>query len=50
MPVKKRRAEEFGSSQEHGPTMVDVMDRGKPVTASLFIFFHCAAEGTPFAA
>jgi len=45
----KRKAEEFDSSQDHYLTVVDATDHGKPITASLFIFLHCAAENAPFA-
>jgi len=46
----KRRVEEFGSNQDHDPTVVAFTDCGEPVTASLFIFLHCMAEDAPFAA
>jgi len=44
----KRRVEEFGSSQDHGLTMVDATDHGKPITTSFFIFLRCAVEDAPF--
>jgi len=49
-PWSKRRAEEFNSSQGHGPTMVAAMDCGEPVTASFFVLLRCAAEDDPFTA
>ena len=29
--------------------LVSPTDRGEPVTVSLFVFLHCAAEDAPFA-
>ena len=48
-PSSKGRAEEFSSSQDHGPTVVPAMDHGELVTACLFIFLHCTVEEALFA-
>jgi len=47
-PWNKRRAKELDSNQDHGPTVVAAIDRGKPVTASLFVFLRCTAKDALF--
>jgi len=42
--------ESFGTNQNHDQTVAPPMDRGKPVTANLFIFLRFAAEDAPSAA
>jgi len=40
----KRRAEEFGSSQDHGPAVVPTMDHGACVTVVSLSPFGCVVE------
>jgi len=50
MPWSTRKAEELGFIQDHGLTVVAAMDRGEPITASLFFLLRCAIEDALFAA
>jgi len=43
-PWSKRRAKEFGSCQDHGPTVVAATDRGASVTIASLSPFGCVVE------
>lgn len=44
MPVEQEKSKEFGSSQDHGQTVVSATDRGKLVTVASSYIFDCVAE------